>query len=390
MRNSADPGARKAHKRPHPLTEDPPSKKPKHGGDHVRNRAEIPHEVFGLAGSRAATYQNAATTTSSVLFAPSLPGPRHSESSPSTFPSYNGSPDSLPLLPEIPDQIASVVFTHQHAIEGSLGQRIHLSYDRLEFLGDAYLEVIATRLIYPRFPQLPVGRLSQQREMLVKNETLATYAVAYGFDKRLKLPSDAQKPKDVKKWTKMMGDVMEAYVAAVILSNPDDGFQIAENWLHSLWEDKLAALQPAETQLMDTEAKVKLCQKVVSKGIKLDYREDAPSKPMNKEGKIWFHVGVFITGWGFTDVKLGSGMGLSKQEAGQKAAADAIGKVLTEQIERIKKDHDRRVREAREAEIAREANSALGMKRGGESSSGESSEDDSSPGDDTYSEDEKP
>ena len=384
-----DPSRESTNKRSHPSSKGFPSKRPKQIRDHVRNRAEILHEVSGIAGSKGETYQAAVTKTSSLLFAPSISSPSRNESSPSSFPPYDGTHQTLPPLPPLPEQITSVVFTHQHAVVGPLGKRVKLSYDRLEFLGDAYLEVMATRLIYPRFPHLPVGRLSQHRESLVKNETLARYAIAYGFDKRLKIP-DTMKTQDVKKWTKIMGDVMEAYVAAVILSNPSDGFQIAENWLHSLWEDKFAALDPAETQLMDTEAKLKLCQKIVSKGIRLDYREDAPAKPKNKEGKTWFHIGVFLTGWGFTDAKLGSGTGLSKQEAGQKAAADAIGKVLTSQIEEIKKEHDRKMRKERDLEAAREGAIAGLVKDDGDLSSGEVSEDGSYTDSDSTSGDKKP
>ena len=147
-----------------------------------------------------------------------------------------------------------------------------------------------------------------------------------------------------------MGDVMEAYVAAVIIADPENGFHTAESWLRSLWESKLAAQQPVETEVMDPDAKVALSQKVMGRGIKLEYREEAPPTLVNKEGKRWFHIGAFLTGWGFENVRLGSGTGLSKQEAGHKAASNALGGVLTTTIAGLKREHDRKVREERERE----------------------------------------
>ena len=88
---------------------------------------------------------------------------------------------SIPELPPIPADIAKVVFTHPEALHGPNLGKIDASYDRLEFLGDAYIELMASRLVLKRFPQMPAGRLSQQREMLVKNDTLAEYANKYGM-----------------------------------------------------------------------------------------------------------------------------------------------------------------------------------------------------------------
>ena len=92
-----------------------------------------------------------------------------------------------------------------------------MSYERLEFLGDAYIELIASRLIFERFVQLTAGQMSQLRELLVKNETLGEYSKAYGFDKRLeagaieKMMEDSRSSggKGNKAFNKVMGDVFE-------------------------------------------------------------------------------------------------------------------------------------------------------------------------------------
>lgn len=261
------------------------------------------------------------------------------------FPPYNGHPSTLPPLPAIVDKdLESVAFTHPGSLSCDTASKVNISYDRLEFLGDAYIELMATRVIFPRFPRLTAGKLSQQRESLVKNETLAEYALAYRFDEKAKLPRTHSTPgKDRKLWQKALGDIFEAYVAAVIISDPEQGFQIAETWLAALWESKLGSQKREDTETADPKAKVHLATKVMGRSIKLNYRDEAPPVEIRQEGKLIFQVGVFLTGWGWKDQHLGSGKGLSKQEAGQMAAANALMNPLTAQVASVKRDFDARV-----------------------------------------------
>lgn len=259
------------------------------------------------------------------------------------FPPYNGCPSTLPPLPPILDKaLESVAFTHPGSLSCDTASKVNISYDRLEFLGDAYIELMATRIIFPRFPRLAAGRLSQQREMLVKNETLAEYALAYGFDVKAKLPSTYNTPgKDNRKlWLKTLGDIFEAFVAAVIISDPEQGFQIVEAWLAALWESKLGSQKREDTETVDPKAKMHLAAKLMGKGIKLNYRDEAAPVEIRQEGKLIFQIGVYLTGWGWEDQHLGSGKGLNKQEAGQKAAADAMANPLAAQVASIKRDFD--------------------------------------------------
>ncbi|CAF9914827.1 MAG: hypothetical protein ALECFALPRED_009793 [Alectoria fallacina] len=259
------------------------------------------------------------------------------------IPPYNGHPSTLPPRPPILDKaLESVAFTHPGYLSCDTASKVNISYDRLEFLGDAYIELMATRVIFPRFPRLAAGRLSQQREMLVKNETLAEYALAYGFDEKAKLPGTYNVPgKDSRKlWLKTLGDIFEAVVAAIIISDPEQGFQVAEAWLAALWESKLGSQKREDTETVDPKAKMYLAAKIMGKGIKINYRDEAPPVQMRQEGKLIFQIGVYLTGWGWEDQHLGSGKGLNKQEAGQKAAADAMGNALTAQVARVKREFD--------------------------------------------------
>ena len=280
---------------------------------------------------------------SPIAFSQSSPQQSSQPSAPPGYRAYNGHPSTLPPLPPVKDKnIESVPFTHPASLQGHSSTKVAISYDRLEFLGDAYIELIASRLLFPRFPKLSAGRLSQQREMLVKNETLAEYALAYGFDERAKLPGSMRRGgiDSTKVWTKTMGDIFEAYVAAVILSDPEHGFQSVEAWLSSLWEHKVSTQPNTDTQTIDPNAKTQLATKVLGKGIKLKYQDEGPPEELRKEGKLIFHIGVYLTGWGWDHARLGRGKGLNKQEAGANAAADAMTNPLTAQVASVKRDYD--------------------------------------------------
>lgn len=202
-----------------------------------------------------------------------------------------------------------------------------MTYDRLEFLGDAYIEVMATRLIWGSYKSLSAGRMSQIRELLVKNETLNEYALQYNFDKRLKAQEFQRE--DPRRWLKIVADVFEAYVAAVILSDPVNGFKSAEEWLVRLWQPKLKDVKATVPNL---KAKEELARKVMARGIKLDYRDEAPMEQL-KGGMQTYFIGVYLTGWGWENLHLGSGTGLSKVAAGNEAAAAALeNRSIIEQI----------------------------------------------------------
>lgn len=232
--------------------------------------------------------------------------------------------ESLPAIPPITPALEKAVFTHQGMGPASTTTTTQeLTYDRLEFLGDAYIEVIATRLIWATYQSLPAGRMSQIRELLVKNETLYEYAVGYAFDKRLRAQDHVlqqQQREDAKRWLKVVADVFEAYVAAVVLSDAQHGFRLAEEWLGALWAPKLRDVKAAAPNL---RAKEELARKVLARGIKLNYRDEAPMQQL-KGGLQTYFIGVYLTGWGWEDRHLGSGTGLSKVAAGNEAAARAL------------------------------------------------------------------
>ncbi|MCJ1428732.1 hypothetical protein MMC29_006643 [Sticta canariensis] len=261
---------------------------------------------------------------------------------------YNEQQHPLPQLPEILDKsLEDAPFTHQGTLRRNDTEDVNISYERLEFLGDAYLEVIASRIIFHRYPFYSAGKLSQKRQSMVNNETLASFSLEYGFDKRARLPKSFQMASgndQRKSWTKVMGDIFEAYVAAVIVSDPENGFLTVESWLSKLWAP---ALSGGNDQDVHLNAKVQLATKIMGKGVKISYLDDAQPGVFKKEGKILFQVGAYITGWGWEKAHLGSGKGWNKNEAGNMAATQAIANPLTAQIAAVKREFDLRTAEER-------------------------------------------
>ena len=267
-----------------------------------------------------------------------------------TGPSLPSTLQSRPPLPQITPSLSSQVFTHESALKDSRFDRVESSYERLELLGDAYIEVMASRLVFTRFPRHTTGQLSQTRESLIKNEQLAVFARAYGFDERVQVGlGTAEKTKtDRRTWIKIMGDVFESYVAAVVLADDVHGWNNAEEWLLGLWEECLPKERP---KAVDTSAKQKLAIAIASKGIKIEYKDDG--KEVVKGKPTVYTVGAYLTGWGYKAERLGVGKGLSKMEAGQRAATAALENKLTTGLSQTKKDYDLQMkRERKQGETA--------------------------------------
>jgi ribonuclease-3 len=255
----------------------------------------------------------------------------------------------LPPLPEVLDPtLEASAFVHVACGSGKLSD---LSYERLEWVGDAYVYLISTLLISQTFPSKDPGKCSQMRERLVKNVTLAGYSHQYGFDKRAKLPDYLRKSGKEQDRTKVMGDIFESYVAAVVLSDPADGVRRVSEWLKDIWGMTLAKdilheersgmrldsplwrlrgkaepVQPivGTSQTEPLNPKLQLQKLLGAKGVLITYRDAAPEKKDPNNKLPLFTVGVYLTGWGEKDKMLASGRANGKKDAGMKAAEMAL------------------------------------------------------------------
>ncbi|KAI9676304.1 MAG: hypothetical protein M1822_008338 [Bathelium mastoideum] len=258
---------------------------------------------------------------------------------------------SLAQLPPIPSgYLSAAPFVHNSISTSSrISAAGDQSYERLEFLGDAYIQIISSRILYSRFPEFPAGKLANTRQSLVRNDTLARFSRQYGFDQKVKATEDVRKS-DV--WDKVVADVFEAYTASVVLGDPEKGFETAEAWLGALWEPQLREIEQAKQKTMSAvNAKEELRKMVASPGVKIEYMEERPRQNIKSKGETEFFYGCLITGWGYEKKHLGSGAGYSQMAAGNNAALDAMESqgALLQVMAKQKSVFDKKRRQEREA-----------------------------------------
>ncbi|KAK3990903.1 ribonuclease 3 [Cladorrhinum sp. PSN332] len=253
---------------------------------------------------------------------------------PWTSQSLPASPAAYPPLPAIKDPLlATAALTHS----GLRKKPTDLSYERLEWIGDVYLELIASELVFSTFPDLAEGRLAQFREMLTRNSTLAPFSLHYGLDRKAHFPAEFDlsgrangSSASAKKREKALGDIFEAYVGALVRSDPADGYRTAVDWLKCLWGPVLKEQIKDQEQGKGkdlaheaTSAKTRLEQMLMVPGVKIEYRDLSVGKDRETGGPV-YSVGCFLNGWGEEGLQLGHGSGRNKKEAGHKAALMAI------------------------------------------------------------------
>lgn len=180
--------------------------------------------------------------------------------------------------------------------------------ERLEFLGDAVLELIVTEHLYNTYPN-PEGELTNWRASLVNAVMLAEVADGLGVEKYLYLSRGEQKETSVKARNSILANAMEAIIGAMYL---DRGYNIARDFVLKTIVVRLPAI--LENNLY-TDAKSRFQETAQEKmGVTPHYtllEETGPD-----------HAKTFVVGVYLSKTRVAEGRGSSKQEA-QMAAAEA-------------------------------------------------------------------
>ncbi|MBU0600848.1 MAG: ribonuclease III [Gammaproteobacteria bacterium] len=112
--------------------------------------------------------------------------------------------------------------------------------ERLEFLGDAVLDCIASDLLFERFADLPEGVLSRLRANLVKQDTLAAMATELDLGSALRL-GDGEVKTGGRTRPSILADALEALIGAVFM---ESGYPAARVVVARLFGDRLTRLDP--------------------------------------------------------------------------------------------------------------------------------------------------
>jgi len=111
--------------------------------------------------------------------------------------------------------------------------------ERLEFLGDAVLELVATMYLYVKYPEKPEGELTGWRASLVNSIILSDAAKELNFEDFLLLSSGEEKEKG-KSRKYILSDTFEAFIGALYL---DQGYDAAKKFIEGrLIENHLAEI----------------------------------------------------------------------------------------------------------------------------------------------------
>ncbi|PID70837.1 ribonuclease III [bacterium DOLZORAL124_38_8] len=200
-------------------------------------------------------------------------------------------------------------FTHRSAVNKTSEFTVH--NERLEFLGDAVLELIVTELLFEKYPQKPEGELTVLRSALVKGVHLAEVAQRLNLGKFLILSSSERKSGGAKKGY-LLANAVESLIGALYqtLGMPS-ARAFVRQWI---W--------------CDIEDIIKNASHI---DIKTEFQEFAQVPPVSTTPRYevigstgldhekMFHVAAFLG-----DLQVGTGRGKSKKEAQAQAAQMAM------------------------------------------------------------------
>jgi ribonuclease-3 len=193
------------------------------------------------------------------------------------------------------------------------GTKAKESNERLEFLGDAVLELATTLFLFENFSKEPEGKLTAYRSALVRTETLAEMAQELGLDQKMYL-SKGEELSGGRQNVGLLADLMEAVIGALHL---DQGFAVVQQFLK---ENLFTKMDKILEEKAYKDKKSLLQEEVQSKSFPTPvYQVVAEEGPdHDKEFTVEVVVGDKI--WGV-------GKGHSKQAAEQDAAEQALKKV---------------------------------------------------------------
>ena len=207
-----------------------------------------------------------------------------------------------------PGLLRQALIHTSYANERKTGNLAH--NQRLEFLGDAVLDLVISEHLYRRFAGLPEGELTKARAAVVCEPTLARRAKELGIGRHLLL-GRGEAASGGRERDSILADAFEAIIGAVYL---DRGFAAASDCVLTLLAGELDALAGGD---FGRDYKT-ILQEIAQKNgdTRISYEVIGESGPD--------HSKTFTVVVSVNDIRLGTGTGRSKKEAEQNAASQAV------------------------------------------------------------------
>ncbi len=199
-------------------------------------------------------------------------------------------------------------FTHRSAVNENSEYDKH--NERLEFLGDAVLELITTEFLFHKFPETPEGDLTNYRSALVKGDHLAEVARRLELGKYLLLSKGESRSGGAEK-AYLLANVVEALIGALYLTK---GLEVAKQFIADYILLDIDEILENQAHIDSKSEFQELSQGTI--GITPHY-EVLSSSGLDHE-KV-FKMGAYLG-----EKLVGTGVGGSKKEAQTAAAAEAL------------------------------------------------------------------
>jgi len=182
--------------------------------------------------------------------------------------------------------------------------------ERLEFLGDAVLEIVTSDFLYKKYPSILEGELTKSRASIVCEPTLAEFAREIRLGEFLLL-GKGEDSSGGRKRDSVLSDSAEALIGAIYI---DGGIDDARNFIES------TLLDDVEQRKRFVDSKTHLQEYIQQiSDIPIEYRVIDETGPDHNKN---FTVHVIHDG-----KMIGQGQGRSKKSAEQRAAFDALKKI---------------------------------------------------------------
>ena len=208
-------------------------------------------------------------------------------------------------------------FTHSSYVNEHRRKNF-MDNERLEFLGDAVLELGVSQYLYSTEPGMSEGELTKLRAAIVCEPALVKFANELEFGQYVLL-GKGEEQTGGRMRPALLADVFEAFIGALYL---DKDLDAVTKFLDKVVLPKIS--NGAFSHVMDYKSRLQEIIQQSNSG-NLQYEVIEEKGPA--------HAKTFITVVRLSDIELGTGNGKSKKEAEQEAARHAINKLKSEQVE---------------------------------------------------------
>lgn len=203
--------------------------------------------------------------------------------------------------------LLTTALTHRSSLNE---QGVKESNERLEFLGDAVLELFITNFLYENRPNDPEGFLTAARSAIVRTESLSKVAADIHLGEELRM-SKGEAMGGGRENPSLLENSLEALIGAIF---KDGGFELAGHFIAKFILPKAKEVL-SQKELKDPKSLYQ--EKIQSQGkISPVYKVISEQGPDHSKT---FEVAVYVE-----DKEIGRGKGRSKQEAEQQAAQKAL------------------------------------------------------------------